>query len=177
MDSGHNIVPLPSRGGGVGIPRRVSLDVAEVAEVTVRRNNREIRAHEARRGQRASGGRWEIQASLVFPGTRRVLSFVLAQGKSCLLTKWFFASSLLSSLVSCCCLLTSARQSFSTVARIWLLSGGDAKYPSQQFANEPAMSPMTSRDHRDLRGWPKRSTGCQRDAGTQRQPRSRGLLG
>ncbi|XP_077470057.1 uncharacterized protein LOC144085006 isoform X4 [Stigmatopora argus] len=169
MDSGHNIVPLPSRGGGVGIPRRVSLDVAEVAEVTVRRNNREIRAHEARRGQRASGGRWEIQASLVFPGTRRVLSFVLAQGKSCLLTKCF-----------------------STVARIWLLSGGDAKYPSQQFANEPAMSPMTSRDHRDLRGCalcgvappisshaavPKRSTGCQRDAGTQRQPRSRGLLG
>ncbi|XP_077463570.1 uncharacterized protein LOC144078953 isoform X3 [Stigmatopora argus] len=37
--------------------------------------------------------------------------------------------------------------------RIWSLSGGGAIYPSQQIANEPAMSPRTSRDHRDLLGW------------------------
>ncbi|XP_077475331.1 uncharacterized protein LOC144088668 isoform X3 [Stigmatopora argus] len=42
---------------------------------------------------------------------------------------------------SCRCLLTSARQTFSTVARIWLLSGGDAINPSEQIANEPAACP------------------------------------
>ncbi|XP_077459494.1 uncharacterized protein LOC144075915 isoform X4 [Stigmatopora argus] len=37
--------------------------------------------------------------------------------------------------------LVGRRQTFSTVARIWLLSGGDAINPSEQIANEPAACP------------------------------------